>query len=889
MSTNDGWREHTSADLSELCSLVKKLASASPCETNEIKSSSPREITKNYELIIYIELFPSRSDKSFMFVSALGRFLLIITTSFYLVGCSMESFLSLITKPQVHRVEPPFFKPGEEFTLKIYGENLDLVDSVSVGHSQCHHLTKQSNTSLQCRVTLSSTTSSVRLNLKSNSEMSVFAKFRKGIVLGPPSLHEISAGLTRGAHTPQGVSEIDNKLYFIMSGNCIVNILNSPPTSNFPKFDSFLGQESMGDVQCPFIRPERFKTFAGIYDLHSDGTSLVAADKSNNRVLIWHSIPKNPMQPADVVVGQPDYTTNTANSSGVSANTLSGPRSARIHNGKLIVSDTDNHRILIWNKIPTRDFTAPDLIWGQTDGTSNTANAGGSVSALSLASPDFADVLNGNLVVSDTGNHRVLIFDGVPSGADTQPVTVLGQSSLNSNSTNGTNAASRKTLKSPMGVAFKNGQFFIADYGNNRVLVWNSFPSINAQNADIVVGQVNFAATGSNTTDRNFSSPRRVSAIGNLLYVSDTSNHRFLTFNLTTLSDGISATNVIGQPSFTESLVRNPGDDYLTTNPTSAFTDGRRLAVADYNKNRVLLWNTLPTADNTPPDIVLGQTNFSSVAGQNSSFGVRNPFDVLIVEDQLLVSDGGNNRVLIWNSWPVMNGAPPDVVIGQTSTAGKSRNQGGIPGPNTLGGPRGLAYDGTRLFIADFNNHRVLIYDQIPTTNNESASIVIGQPDFQSVSPGSGAAEFRSPQRVRVRNNKIFVADRENERLMIFNQVPTMNGVPADSVIGQYAPNTVAPVAQSIFDPVVSRPVDIDFLKGNMLMLSSHNVLLSFDGVPSLNGAIGKIFLGPEDYLRKRSIGADGLQSAFGIQIYKDEKLLISDYSNNRILILNVD
>lgn len=802
----------------------------------------------------------------------------------------MESFVSLVTKPQVHRVEPPFFKPGEEFTLKIYGENLSLVDSVSVGNSPCHHLSKANDKLLHCQVTLSNETSaSIRLNLKANAELSVFSKFRKGIVLGPNSLHEDSYGLTRGVHTPLGVSAINNKLHFINSGNCKVDILNSAPTTNYPKYDSFFGQEKIGAIECPFLRPERMKTFSGIYDIHSDGTALVAADRSNNRVLIWHSLPKNPMQPADVILGQPDYKTNTANYSGVKSNTLSGPRSARIHNGKLIVSDTDNHRILIWNKIPTNNFAVPDLVWGQVDSTSNNANAGGSVSPLSLSTPDFADVLNGNLVIGDTNNHRVLIFDGLPEDATTPPLIALGQTSLLSSATNGANAASKKTLRGPMGVAFKNGQLYVADSGNNRVLVWNSFPTMHAQDADIVIGQANFSTTGTNATDKNFNSPRRVSAIGSLLYVSDTGNHRFLTFNLATLNNGISAVNVIGQPTFTESLARNPGNDFSTTNPTSAFTDGTRLAVADYNKNRILLWNSLPTSDNTPPDIVLGQTNFSSVTGQDSSFGVRNPFDVLIVGDKLLVSDGGNNRVLIWNSWPITNGVPPDVVIGQTTTAGKSRNQGGTPGPNTLGGPRGLAYDGTHLYIADFSNHRVLIYDEIPANNNKSASVVIGQPDFQSISPGSGAAQFSSPQRVRVKNGKIFIADRENERIMVFNQRPTINGTPADSTIGQYDTNSISPKSQSAVDPVILRPVDLDFYKGNLITLSSLNVLLRFDGIPSKSGPVGKVFFGPEDYLNAKPAAVDGLQSAFGIQIYNDEKLLISDYSNNRILILNVD
>ena len=46
--------------------------------------------------------------------------------------------------------------------------------------------------------------------------------------------------------------------------------------------------------------------------------------------------------------------------------------------------------------------------------------------------------------------------------------------------------------------------------------------------------------------------------------------------------------------------------------------------------------------------------------------------------------------------------------------------------------------DGTKLFIADTRNNRVLIYNSIPTENNASADVVIGQPDMVSNSANQG-------------------------------------------------------------------------------------------------------------------------------------------------------
>ena len=41
--------------------------------------------------------------------------------------------------------------------------------------------------------------------------------------------------------------------------------------------------------------------------------------------------------------------------------------------------------------------------------------------------------------------------------------------------------------------------------------------------------------------------------------------------------------------------------------PAAVWTDGNRVIVSDRDNNRVLLWNSWPTANNQPADLVLGQ------------------------------------------------------------------------------------------------------------------------------------------------------------------------------------------------------------------------------------------------------------------------------------------
>src|SRR5205085_1924058 len=91
---------------------------------------------------------------------------------------------------------------------------------------------------------------------------------------------------------------------------------------------------------------------------------------------------------------------------------------------------------------------------------------------------------------------------------------------------------------------------------------------------------------------------------------------------------------------------------------------GTKLVVADSANNRVLIWNTLPTS-NVAPDVVVGQTSLTTSNAGLSQSGLTRPIHAAIANNKLFVVDADNNRVLIWNTVPTTNNTPADVVLGQ--------------------------------------------------------------------------------------------------------------------------------------------------------------------------------------------------------------------------------
>ena len=81
---------------------------------------------------------------------------------------------------------------------------------------------------------------------------------------------------------------------------------------------------------------------------------------------------------------------------------------AMMHDGRLYVAERENNRVLIWDALPTVDGTAADHVFGQPDMTTTSANTGG-LSATSLDWPQGIFATDDVLYVPELNNNRVVI------------------------------------------------------------------------------------------------------------------------------------------------------------------------------------------------------------------------------------------------------------------------------------------------------------------------------------------------------------------------------------------------------------------------------------------------------------------------------------------------
>lgn len=337
---------------------------------------------------------------------------------------------------------------------------------------------------------------------------------------------------------------------------------------------------------------------------------LFIPDRSNSRVLAFNTFPTSSDPSGDFALGQPNL---TYNGSGNSATQMYGPQSVKTDGTKLFVMDRGNNRVLIWNTIPTSSGVAADVVVGQAGfGTSIS-----SCSAANLLNPDSLEVAAGKLLVSDSQNNRVLIWNNIPTSNGTAPDLVLGQADFthctpNDDLQNGIEAATptARTLSQPKGIWSDGTRLIVADAQNARVLIWNAFPTSNFAAANLVIGQSDFAHKQSNDDNQD----------GN--------------------SDGQPSARTMAYPFMLDS-------------------DGTQLFLVDVANNRLLIWNTIPTANFTPADVVLGQADFThytpndddqnrSQDSQPSARTLYTPGGVYTYGPNLVVIDTNNGRVLIF-------------------------------------------------------------------------------------------------------------------------------------------------------------------------------------------------------------------------------------------------
>jgi len=144
-------------------------------------------------------------------------------------------------------------------------------------------------------------------------------------------------------------------------------------------------------------------------------------------------------------------------------------------------------------------------------------------------------------LLADTRNNRILISNALPSG-NVSPDLVLGQENLITNNP----GTGLNNLNWPVGVSSANGKVVVSDTNNNRVLIWNAFPTVNRQSPDLCL-------------------------------------------NLQEIPDPLSPV--------TEGW------------PWGVWTNGFKLIATVTSGSKVFIWNNFPTVNNQPPDLILRGKN----------------------------------------------------------------------------------------------------------------------------------------------------------------------------------------------------------------------------------------------------------------------------------------
>jgi sugar lactone lactonase YvrE len=383
-------------------------------------------------------------------------------------------------------------------------------------------------------------------------------------------------------------------------------------------------------------------------------------------------------------------------------------------------------------------------------------------------------------------------FAAEPPG-DVTADLVLGQAAFTTTAS-GTTAT---TMWLPKSVAVDRSvspnRVYVADFLNNRVLMWNSAVALaTGLAADGVVGQADLVSGSAATSATGLNLPMdiAVDSLGNL-YVADRNNNRVVRFNkpfgtvdVATGAGDRTADGVFGQIDFVTGTVGNGGVDKLNAPRGLTVDSSNNLYVADTSNSRVLRYANANTVTTPGPSAVgvFGQPNFTGFGNGTSATNLTVPTGrVLDGANNLYVGDGGNSRVVRYANANTVTAPGPSAVgvFGQIDFTVGTANQGGAASASTLNGPTGLALDSSgRLYVSDNANNRVLRYDAPTaiTTSNPSvaATAVLGQAgSFTTTTVNNGGVSSQSlgsPAGLAFdTSGNLYVADSSNSRVLRFD------------------------------------------------------------------------------------------------------------------------
>jgi sugar lactone lactonase YvrE len=412
--------------------------------------------------------------------------------------------------------------------------------------------------------------------------------------------------------------------------------------------------------------------------------------------------------------------------------------------GNLFVADFANSRI---RKV---DHATQIITTVAGNGTASFAGDGGPATAAELNFPVgiFVDS-SGNLFIADTGNFRVRMVDH-----SSQVITTVAGNGSGASSGDGGPATSAG-LEAETVAVDSSGNFFIADFGNNRIRKVGTTGNISTVAGN---GTAGFSGDGGPATGAELQLPRgiTVDSAGNLL-IADSNNFRIrkvdLSGNITTVAgngnfnfsgDGGPATSAGMAPNFV--AVDSAGNLFSADNGGPGQGENRVRRI-DHSTQIITT-----VAGN-------GNPSFLGDGGPATSASLQNPQGVAQdAAGNIFIADSNNSLIRKIDTHGVI-----------TTVAGGGTSGLGDGGPATsaaLAFPAGVVVDaaGTGiLFIADTQNQRIRKVDLSGTITTVAGN---GTNAFSGDNGPATSASLNFPNGVAVdAAGNIFVADSTNNRI----------------------------------------------------------------------------------------------------------------------------
>lgn len=438
----------------------------------------------------------------------------------------------------------------------------------------------------------------------------------------------------------------------------------------------------------------------------SNGEKLAVTDRFNNRILIWNSIPSQKTAP-DIVIGQKNFDTHN---SGNGLDELDFPGQVIITpDAKLLVADSDNDRVLVWTNFPQTSGQTADYAIPITNYVSMNNSWPWGV---------WSD--GNKTIVTATVSGTILIWNSFP-GSNTPPDVVLTSNQI---------GTPRSILSNGdyimIGDENANGEC-VGVNGNRSTHVFTSWPT-ESRDPDACVDNW---ISGTIHENKIYSIP----AGGESLYFWD---------NLYTSTSELKSNVKLAEP--------GQGSRWMGGDDGGATVAGNKLFIAEYNGNRISVFDSLPSSPSTKPNWSLLTDNTESFTLLEEDFIIQNPV-IESDENIFVVSSDFDRSLSVWKKIPGSTGAKPDIVFRRFEE-----------------GPWDNSFNNKSLFLAagkkvfgwfDFEN----------TLNSENYS-------FDMNTSSIGSINFSSLRGVAYNGEFFALGETDNKNIYIWKGIPGLNDEP---------------------------------------------------------------------------------------------------------------